>query len=145
MLQAFGEYGGRVRKPLRTAGGVLCIGTEITAEQAMKWPKQNRLAMARTETVFWYPVPQPQANTGPATTEGDHVTTEEAVSGDNQPGSAQSVGLSPINPETAERTELRAWLIRAGDEPAPALGDDKLRQRVRDRLAALAVEQSKEG
>lgn len=200
MKEAFGEHGGRVRKPLRTGSGILCIGTEITAEQAAKWPKQNRMAMARTEHVFWYPAPiQSEAPTGgagaaevgaqsatatatvalaagmePAATS---ATTGEQAGGDasstapptpstpatggtgsagaaeqtEPPPSAQpappptSPGLPIIDPDTAERDELRAWLIKAGDEPAPALGTDKLRQRVRDKFAVLGGEPKKEG
>ncbi|QCO07397.1 hypothetical protein D3867_36605 (plasmid) [Azospirillum argentinense] len=162
-----------MRKPLRTAGGVLCIGTEITAEKAMKWPKQNRMAMARTEHVFWYPAPQPAADAAPSIADGDQqpallpggegmpVTAEggtqagpaeegqssQGTEGEGGGNSAEGAKpeLSPIDPETADRKEMRDWLIKTGDEPAPALGDDKLRQRVRDKLAALAAEQNKEG
>ncbi|WP_454021198.1 hypothetical protein [Azospirillum sp. Marseille-Q6669] len=172
MKEAFGEHGGRVRKPLRTAGGVLCIGTEITAEKAMKWPKQNRMAMARTEHVFWYPAPQPDTDAATTTTDGDQQPAPRpgaegqplTAEGGSQAGPAEEgqtsqgtdgeggnstdgaePALPPIDPETADRKEMREWLIRTGDEPAPALGDDKLRQRVRDKLAALAAEQNKEG
>ncbi|PWC48115.1 hypothetical protein TSA6c_16900 [Azospirillum sp. TSA6c] len=200
MKEAIGQFGGRVRKPLRTGIGVLCIGTEITAEQAAKWPTQNRMAMARTEHVFWYPAPfqseAPTEGTGPADSGAQpetatatvalgagmepavtSVTSAEKADGDTSPtaptassttatkgagpaGTAEQTepppsgqpasppagpGLPTIDPETAERDELRAWLIKAGDEPAPALGTDKLRQRVRDKLALSSGGSNQEG
>ncbi len=194
MKEAIGEFGGRVRKPLRTGIGVLCIGTEITAEQAAKWPTQNRMAMARTEHVFWYPAPVEVA--APARTEAAPIALSTAMENSvtSQPSQGASQGaadsssahagqpdpngtsngddaahpagtggepaaqqqgeqqkpsgnapLPPIDPETAERDELRAWLIKAGEEPAPALGTDKLRQRVRDKLAPPSAGSKQEG
>jgi len=182
MLQAYGEHGGRVRKPLRTAGGVLCIGAEITAETALKWPLKNRMAMDRTQTVFWYPSPvgvaeeastspppsvdgaegaaaeppalqegaegggpNPNAGPGQPPPDSEGGPGEAPVTTGVPPSTDQPGVLPPVDPVTAERDELRSWLIKAGDEPAPALGTDKLRQRVRDKLVALAAEPKKEG
>lgn len=49
-----GEFGGVVVRSLRTAGGVLPPGTEISAEDACSWPVMNRRALSDSGVVRWH-------------------------------------------------------------------------------------------
>lgn len=149
MLQALGEHGGRVRKPLRIGSETLPVGAEISVDMARSWPKVNRQALARTNMVFWYPAPVP-STLAPSTTSPlpEEVAAEGTPppaipSGDSvarEPGGvANSPTLVlPIDPSTADRKELRRWLIAAtGTEPPPALGEEKLRSQVREKFESM--------
>lgn len=49
-----GEFGGVVVRSLRTAGGVLPPGIEISAEDACSWPIMNRRALSDSGIVRWH-------------------------------------------------------------------------------------------
>lgn len=83
-------------------------------------------------------VPEASPDQPPAS---DTPTEEAAAPADpRQPPSGPPktpTEIPPIDPDTAEKSDLRRWLIAQGDEPPPALGEEKLRQRVRDKLAGI--------
>lgn len=56
-MMASGEYGGVALRSLKTAGGALPPGSEISAETAMSWPVANRHALANSGTVRWHTRP----------------------------------------------------------------------------------------
>lgn len=53
----YGRFGGRVLRPFK-ADVPFIADAEVTAEQAMKWPIQNRKALFELGKVEWYGPPE---------------------------------------------------------------------------------------